>query len=398
MPDCPVIDPKARDSRYPFGGLSGCGVAFKTAHVLRSRHFADNEELRSSLNRMLDLVAIATIADVVPLTNENRTLVKYGLAELNMRRRPAAAELAAAIGLKDKITAYNVAFGIAPHINAAGRMEAAAPVAELFTSKDAGRRAEIITGLIHHNTERRALQEQAFQECMELADTLLADNPFLLLKPRDIHEGVAGIVAGKLKGVYNRPCAVLSRVADNSGETPQLKGSARSIEGVDIIGMLKLHTAMFDKLGGHAMAAGFTLPAAGEQALRDALNADMRELIAATPDLLERKLNIEARISAAEATSELAKTLDAFEPTGSENPRPHIAVTEATVSGARRIGSDGKHLSFTADGLKCIIFGATDEEFERVTGGARLSFAGRLEINRWNGTETAQLIVESVLK
>ncbi|MDR2611214.1 MAG: single-stranded-DNA-specific exonuclease RecJ [Clostridiales Family XIII bacterium] len=401
LPDCPLIDPKAPGSAYPFKGLSGCGVAFKTAQALRLRYFPADEDLRAELNAMLDLVAVATIADVVPLIDENRTLVKYGLAELNARRRAAFSELSAAIKLKGEITSYSVAFGIAPHINAAGRMEDAEPVVKLFVSEDAEERAGIISGLVRNNVERRAVQDKAFEDCVKIVDGRDKGELFLLIRPERVHEGIAGIVAGKLKDAYHRPCAVLSEEhKEHKGDgsfCAMLKGSARSIAGVDIIGMLRSHAELFVKLGGHAMAAGFTLPEANEQTLRDALNADMDELVSGNPALLRPSVRIDAEISASEATIELAAAIDAFEPTGEGNPRPRIGVKDAQVADVRRIGEDGAHISFTADGLKCVFFRVPDEAGARISDGARLSLAGRLNLNTWNGVTTAQLIVDSVV-
>jgi single-stranded-DNA-specific exonuclease len=402
LPDCPLIDPKAPGSEYPFAGLSGCGVAFKTAQALRLRYFEGDNDLRAKLNSMLDLVAIATIADVVPLTDENRTLVKYGLAEINARRRPALAELTAAMRLRKKITTYNVSFGIAPHINAAGRMAAAEPVVSLFTLDDAAERAKIIAELLRYNTERRAMQDAAVEECSEIASVMLGeasgDNLFLLVQPHEIHEGIAGIVAGKLKGRFYRPTVVLSREASMGEESGVfLKGSGRSVEGVDIISMLRSHEQLFTKLGGHAMAAGFTMLAENEAELRAALNADMAELLKRDSTLLEPKVRIDAEISVAEVTVELAEALDAFEPTGAGNPKPAVIIRNARISNARRIGGDGSHLSFTADGLRCVRFSATESDFAKIIDGAELSLTGRLENDEWNGKKTVKLFVESVL-
>jgi single-stranded-DNA-specific exonuclease len=402
LPDCPLIDPKAPESKYPFPGLSGCGVAFKTAQALRLRYFDGDDDLRAKLNSMLDLVAIATVADVVPLTDENRTLVKYGLAEINAGRRPALAELTSAMGLRKKITAYNIAFGIAPHINAAGRMADAEPVVKLFTCADATERAKIIAELVRHNAERRATQENAVQECEKIVDSLMDktsdENLFLLVRPHKIHEGIAGIVAGKLKNRYNRPTAVLSREASISDdEGVFLKGSARSVEGVDIISMLRSHEHLFTKLGGHAMAAGFTLPEEREDELRAALNADMSELLKCDSTLLEPKARVDAEIKEPEATIEFTEALDAFEPTGSGNPKPAVIIKNALISNVRRIGGDSKHLSFTADGLRCMRFNAAESDFANIIEGAEVSLTGRLEVDEWNGTKTVKLFVDSVV-
>jgi single-stranded-DNA-specific exonuclease len=160
--------------------------------------------------------------------------------------------------------------------------------------------------------------------------------------------------------------------------------------------MLRSHEQLFTKLGGHAMAAGFTLPEEREDELRAALNADMSELLKRDSTLLEPKARIDAEIKAPEATIEFTEALDAFEPTGSGNPKPAVIIKNALISNVRRIGGDGKHLSFTADGLRCVRFNAAENDFVNIIEGAKLSLTGRLETDEWNGTKTVKLFVDSV--
>ncbi|MDR0357378.1 MAG: DHH family phosphoesterase, partial [Clostridiales Family XIII bacterium] len=367
----------------------------------KQRYYAGDAAVAAALRESLDLTAIATVADVIPLTDENRTLVKYGLAALNKGRRPVLRRLASAIGLKTgEIVAHNIAFGIAPHINAAGRMADASPAAELFLAEDEAKADEIIEELIQYNAERRELQERLTEQCAELAKERYAEDRILLLRPSGSHEGVSGIVAGRVKDKYGLPAIVLSETSSEEGGSGSnsraqklLKGSARSVPGADIIAMLRRHAHMFLKLGGHAMAAGFTMIEDNEDLLRELLNEDMAELLDAFPDLLDGKARIDAEVSAQELTLELAERLRMFEPTGMGNPRPLLRLSNVPVKNVKRMGAGGRHMRFTADGVPCVLFGAAEEYAEIIAEGEELSLTGVLDVNSWNGRESAQFIV-----
>ncbi|MDR2487457.1 MAG: single-stranded-DNA-specific exonuclease RecJ, partial [Clostridiales Family XIII bacterium] len=411
MPECPFIDPKRADSRYPYTGICGCGVAFKLVQALVRRACAGGEvdavRGRTLQNSLLDLVAIATVADVVPLTDENRTFVKYGLAQINDGKRPALRKLCEAIGAKPgTLRSYNIAFGIAPHLNAAGRMGDAGTAIELFLTDDEARMDEIIAELVSRNVERRRVQDEAFAACATLAEGRFAGDSFLLVRPPEVHEGVAGIVAGKLKDAYGLPAAVLSETRTEDGKTA-LKGSARSVEGFDLISALRRHAALFWKLGGHAMAAGFTLPEAGEDALRAALNDEVRTAAEVDPGILQSGLRPDMRVLPEEATLDTALMLERFEPCGTENRTPILALDGVLVREVRRMGADGKHLRFSAtlakasdpldsrdqSGVSCVMFAKGNKAADLPQGSHPITLIGTLEVNRWHGRESAQFIV-----
>jgi single-stranded-DNA-specific exonuclease len=414
LPDCAVINPKREDSAYPWRELSGCGVAFKLAQAIKRRYYAGDAAVAAALNASLDLTAVATIADVMPLSDENRTLVKYGLASLNRGERPALQKLASAIGLTPgKITAHNIAFGIAPHINAAGRMACATAAAELFLTEDAHEMDVITDELVRYNGARRALQDRLVDRCAEMTDRQYGNDKFLLLRPPDIHEGIAGVVAGRIKDRYGLPTAVLSesvREDEDDGLEPVasaghtgvcasriLKGSVRSIPGVDVIAMLKRHGELFLKLGGHAMAAGFTLAAENEERLRTLLNGEMETLIAGSPALLKRDVAVDAEAEPDELSLELAVRIRAFEPTGQGNPKPRFRLACGRIDNVKRMGEQGQHLRFTADGVPCVLFGTAEKYADAIAKDRPLSLVGVLDVNDWNGREQAQFIVREVL-
>lgn len=396
MPESPAIVPKAPGSAYPFTGLCGCGVAFKLAQALRGRYYPDDAGLRAALNSYLDLVAIATIADVTPLTDENRTLVKYGLRALNAGTRWQLGELAGGIGLKaGKIKSYNVAFGIAPYLNAAGRMGDAAPVVTLLKTEDRAEAQAIIAELIERNARRRGEQEDAVAACMEIIDAEYPGDDFLLVRPPRVHEGVAGIVAGRIKEKYGRPVVVLSE--SREGEEFMLKGSARSVPGVDIIALIRRHAELFTRFGGHAMAAGFTMPPGNEEALREAVGADIAGLVREHPGLFSPEADFDADVLPEEASIDLARMLEKFEPTGSGNHKPVLRVSAQTPDKVRRMGADGQHMRFTAGGLECVIFARGAEPAGLPGGGGPYDLYGSLEVNSWNDRESAQFLVKEAI-
>jgi single-stranded-DNA-specific exonuclease len=407
---CPAIDPKREGSRYPFDGLSGCGVAFKLAQAIKNRYYPNDPAIRSAVTDSLDLVAVATIADVMPLRGENRTLVKYGLKALNEGKRWQLRALAEGIGLAaDSVLAYNIAFGIAPHLNAAGRMGDPSIAVELFKTDDQARARAIVDELASRNAERRREQDEAVKACEHIIESNHADDCFLLVKPPYVHEGVSGIVAGRIKEKYGRPAAVLAEVGSaDSGEAGggadnseagggALKGSARSVAGVDIISILRAHGELFTKLGGHAMAAGFTLPAGNEDILREALCADVKVLAGENPELLSPLPSADADILPGEANLELAAALEKFEPTGTGNHKPTLCLRGQLPERVRRMGTDGRHIKFIVNHLECVLFAKGDKPAEFPEGQARLDLYGSLEVNRWNGRESVQFIVRSVV-
>jgi single-stranded-DNA-specific exonuclease len=413
LPDCPVINPKREDSAYPFQGLCGAGVAFKLAQAVKDRYYEGDKEVKKYMNSLLDLVAVATVADVMPLTDENRTLVKYGLGMLRAARRPAFAGLCKKISIDPAtMTAHNIAFGIAPHLNAAGRLATADAACELFLTEDEQRMNTIIDSLAEMNAERKRVQDAAVEECKRICEEkyIMEGKPlnFMLVRPREINEGVSGIVAGKLRETYSRPAAVLAKESTprhceersdeaiqsitNNEDRHELKGSARSTKNVDLITLLRTHANLFTKLGGHAMAAGFTLPEENEDKLRQALCEDLGRMEKENPEIFKDAPTPEAEITAEEASIELAAELAQFEPTGAGNPKPLLELTPKTIANPKRMGAEGKHLSFTADGIRSVWFNAPTDA-EELLAIKDVKLLGTLETNTWNNNTTVQFKV-----
>ena len=403
LPDCIVINPKikAEGGGYPFDMLSGTGVAFKLCAAVLDRVYASaesSEQLRKCLHSLVDLVCVATIADVMPLTDENRTFVKYGLMMLRKGTRQAFKELFSVSGISfEQANVRDIAFGISPRINALGRLGDATDGVELLLTNDEKSVRELALHMNALNDKRRAIQDECLVKCLKLyEEDLDADGKprhlFLLLRPFGCYEGVAGIVAGKMQEDTGLPCAVLSESHDNK---ELLKGSARSGAGLNIIGLLKEYNEMFERYGGHAAAAGFTILEKNENLLREKLSEGVEKRLVSEPDLLKEKAEAEAEISPGDVTPELAYALAELAPFGNGNPKPLILLRAPaeSISGIRFLGQDGKHIKFSANGINCIYFNGADTVFPDK---GTVSIFGFPEINVWNGRSDIQFAVERI--
>ena len=292
MADCLLINPKKPKSAYPFRDLSGCGTAFKVAQVIQKKAGLP----KSVLTEVLDLVAIGTIGDIMPLVDENRTMVKFGLKMINTGRRPGLRKLIEGAGLKvGNINSENVGFVIVPHLNASGRIEDASQAVRLLTAEEGDSCiSEIVEDLLYKNQERKRLQAEAYKSCTAGLDRSRLED-FLLIESRDAHEGIAGIACGRIKDAYYRPAAILTPTG-SSGE--MLKGTGRSIEGVNLYELLKRHEELFEKFGGHAGACGFTMKKENLNILRRGILSDMAEIAAENPEIFVRKYPVDMELTA----------------------------------------------------------------------------------------------------
>ncbi len=384
---CLLINPKQEDCTYPEKGLSGCGVAFKLAQALQRTM---SESLtRKDLNQTLDLVAIATVGDIVPLTGENRTLVKYGLRVINNRKRPGLSALIRGAGLKEgEIKSHQLAYVIVPHLNAGGRMFSAEAGVRVLTSAGERECIEACEKLLENNRERKQIQEIAFVEAVTEIERNNTDEKFIVLDLPDAHEGITGIVAGKLKDKYNRPVIIVTPTGDN-----KLKGTGRSIEGLNLYDMLSANGHLFDKFGGHAGACGFTMDSTNLKALREELLASAESRFHESPSLFHPSLSIDGVLYAGELTKELICRLEKLEPFGHKNPKPLFALCRMILSAPCYMGDRQQHVRFSAGGIPCVFFNGADCFRELYQSGSPVDLAGYPELNRWNGSEKIQFTV-----
>lgn len=390
--DCLLINTKQRECPYPFKGMAGCGVAFKLAQAIQKKAGLP----KPVLNRSLDLVAIGTIADIVPLLDENRTLVKFGMNIINSGARPGLKALIEGISLKPgSIRSDQVAFGIAPHLNAAGRMGDAKVAVELLLAKDPAFIQKKVAELIHFNQERKSIQEKAFERCIEIIDEKYAGRNFLLVHAEGIHEGIAGIVAGKLKDRYERPAILVTP----SGE--ELKGTGRSIPGVDLYKTLKAHEELFIRFGGHEGACGFLMRREAFEQLSDALESDMKRMLSENSDLLQQTISPDLHLDGSDVTLKFSQDLEQLAPFGSQNPKPLFLLKQVNITRQYPMGSSGTHIRFQAvcqgsASVECVLFNKAKEYEDLLYGREPVNLIGTVDFQEWRGNKKVQFTVEVI--
>ena len=386
-----LINPARKDSEYPFSYLAGCGVAFKLAQAITDAAGLPKRNRTATL----DLVALGTIGDIVPLVSENRMLVKYGLRAINTSNREALKILIEKVGLKPgEITCENVSFILVPHINAAGRMKSAALALKLFLAKDRAKMEEYADELIRCNAERKQLQNEVYEQARMQVEQKYRNDSFLLIDLADAHEGVTGIAAGKLKEKYCVPSVI---VTDNGDGL--LKGTGRSPEGIDLYQLLKNEEDWFQTFGGHAAACGFTMQKEGLEEVREDLNRRASELREESPELFENEPEADISLEPDEVTTDFASQLQLLEPCGRDNERPMISVT-GVPSRVTQIGAEGKFLRFALDNCTCLVFRDMEKikemAYEAQSSGRKIEAIGIMSNHEWNGNISVQLVVEAV--
>ena len=348
------------------------------------------------MNRGLDMVALGTIADVVPLLDENRTLVKHGMNIISSGYRTGLASLIKGISFNLKeLRADNIAFGVAPHINAAGRMGDAKVAAQLMLETKAADIDTQVSRLIAFNKERKHIQEKAFEKCVSAIEEKHIHEPILILLDDGIHEGIAGIVAGKLKEKYQRPVIIVTPSGEN------LKGTGRSIPGVHLYELLQQYEHLFKRFGGHAGACGFSIEPANFDSLCNALKEEMKRRLEMDPGLLEVPVDAEMILEGAEVTLDLAKDLELLAPFGSHNPKPLFGLAQVEIKKVVPMGN-GTHARFTAvceDGtyVDCVMFGKVLDYEEELYGGMPVDLIGTVDWKEWRGSEQVQFTVETII-
>ena len=387
--DCLVINPMQPGCPYPFKHLAGVGVAFKLAQALA----AETGLPKSVVNRTLDLVGIGTIGDIVPLVDENRTLAKYGIRAINVSQRLGLVKLMEGVSLdKGAVSSENISYIIVPHLNASGRMENAGIAAGLMMGNDQEKVSQGVNKLIACNTERKKIQSDTFEICKSLVEERYKDDYFLVLDLEDAHEGITGIVAGKIKETYNNPAVIVTPTGEDC-----LKGTGRSIEGVNIYDLLKENDFLFERFGGHAAACGFTMKRQNLSTLRENLNRSMERLLKENPALFNQRRKADMILSAADVNLELIEEMKLLEPFGCDNPQPLVQVS-LVPEALRRMGTNGQYTKFNGrldDGreLQCVIFKDASEYDEILQRNQKISIIGTLGCQSWNGRQYMQITV-----
>jgi len=326
LPDAyAIIDPKLPACNYPFSEICGAEVAWLFLALLK-RELA----LTIDMRQFLDIVAIAIIADIMPLIDINRTLVKEGLKLLTSNQRPAAIIIRDFLN-KSVINSEDIAFMIAPRINSAGRLEDASISLKFFTAKTTQEAYEYFEILSKLNDLRKETEAQTTQEALNAVD---ATDPIIVVAAPNWHEGVVGITASRLVDRYERPAIVLSI------DDTEAKGSARSIGNVNIYKLIKQNSDLLGKFGGHMMAAGVGLQTKDIPAFREAINKSAAKI--PKKDFLPKD-ELTGILDTQEIDEELLSILERFEPYGEANSRPLFLLQDAEVVSIKLMGSDKSH-------------------------------------------------------
>ena len=384
-----IVNPNRQDEDGSLAHLCAAGVVFLLL-VEANRRLKQTGQQTPDLMALLDLVALATVADVAPLIGLNRAFVRQGLKIMARRDRPGLRALADVSRMDQAPTAYSLGFLLGPRVNAGGRIGQADLGARLLATDNEVEAARIAAQLDQLNTDRRTITEVVREEAMAQAESRGLDAPLVWAAADGWHPGVVGIVAARLKEAANRPSVVIGFDGDDG------KGSARSVPGVDLGAAIQRLAAegMIVKGGGHKMAAGLSLTRAQLQPAMDRLS-----------DLLARQgagaggpqdLRIDGLLATSAATVALVEEIENAGPFGAAAPAPRFAFANAAVS-ARRIGDS--HLKLTISdgagpGLDAIAFGAFDGPLGPAlenSGHRRFHLAGKLELNHWNGRTRVQL-------
>jgi single-stranded-DNA-specific exonuclease len=333
-----IVNPSRHDCSYPNPNLCGAGVTLKLAHAILAGLGWPQAKLYRVIESFLKLVAIATVADIVPLTGENRIIVKHGLKGLGDVRNPGLRALLDAAGFRDSIpNATEVGFRIAPAINASGRMDDAAQAVRMFLTADPDEAARIAQELFALNQQRqtaeRAIVHEIFERCV--AAPVSDSDAALIFWGEGWHRGVVGIVASRVMQRYHRPAIVMGV------ENGVAQGSGRSIEAFHLLDALESMRDLFTKFGGHAHAAGLTLPAPSLEAFRHRLQAYAAERL--TPEDMRPVVAVDAVLDLREVNEDLWSALEQIAPFGMDNPRPLFAVRSAQLAGPPQLWKE-KHL------------------------------------------------------
>jgi single-stranded-DNA-specific exonuclease len=388
-----VVDPKRQEGEHPFSELAGVGVAFKLAQALLRSHRqtpVTSQEVRLEEEDLLDLVAIGTVADMVPLQGENRTLVRKGLTRINRMERPGVEALCRQSRLKSgQVDATTIGYALGPRLNAAGRMEHAKTAYQLLETRYRAEAERLATALDQLNHKRRKLTLETQEEARRLALATADGAPILFAAAPHFHPGIVGLVASRLVDEFYRPAVVIE-----IGDTVS-RGSARSIPEFHITQALDQCKGLLIRHGGHAAAGGFTV--ANENL--DKLAAELRRLVTeqlAGVELIST-LNVDVETELSQMSQELQQELTQLEPCGYANPQPLFLSRNVRVRSQRTVGTDGKHLKLAlSDGQ--ITWDAI--AFRQGEWGGKLpdyvDIVYHLETNDWRDRRWLQLNVQDI--
>ncbi len=383
-----VIDNKRKDSKYPFRELAGVGVAFKVSQALSQKLNLKEE----TYLKYLDIVCVGTISDIVPLVDENRVITKLGMLLVKQTKNLGLRSILNSSGYR-QINSMAISFGVAPRINACGRLGDAEEALKLLLSTDIYEVNELTNKLNEHNRQRQEIEKSISKEAIEkIENEKLNENRTIVVGGKNWHHGVIGIVSSKITEKYFKPSILLSLE-----ENGIAKGSGRSIPGFDLHEALMKCEDLLDKFGGHSMAVGLTLK-----------QENLSEFYKRFEDFAKESkieeivpiINVDAKIELSDINKKVIEDLKQLEPFGEANKMPIFALKNVKIDSIRSL-SDGKHLKLTLREKNQVIsaigfnIGNLVNEYKI---GDRIDIAGTLEINTYNGMESLQINIKDVKK
>jgi len=385
-----VLDPKREDCNYPYKELSGCGIGYKLLQALHKTY----PNTMDTPEAYIDLVAISIAADIVPITDENRTLAYFGLKKINENPLPGIKALIELSGLKKEIDISSIVFGLAPRINAAGRVAHASAAVDLLMSKSYNDAYNFAGALNINNNQRREFDLSITQEAIAMIedDVVLRDAKTTVLYKKDWHKGVIGIVASRCIEKYYRPTVILTESND------KITGSARSVRGFDLYKAIESCSDLLEKFGGHKYAAGLTL----EHDKLDAFRQRFEQVVSnnITEEQLTPAITIDVGLDFDAITSKFFNVLRQMSPFGPENPNPTFVSSHVYVKNGLNLIKD-KHLKFTAaqkdnKSIFTAIGFDMPMHYEEILKGGTFSMVYSIELNEFNGERSIQLRIKDI--
>ena len=381
-----VIDAKRKDNKYPFNQLAGVGVVFKLIQAISTELKLEEKEYL----KYLDLVCIGTISDIVPLVDENRVIAKLGLKLIEKTKNIGLKTLLNIADLK-KIDSNAISFGVAPRINACGRMGFQEEALQLFLTEDSEKATTIAKRLVQFNQERQAKEKQIFEEVIEKIEKDDKDKKCIVLAEENWHHGVIGIVASKITEIYYKPSILICLEGDKG------KGSGRSVPGFDLYTALTKCSDYIEKFGGHSMAIGITIKKENFEKLKETIEKYAQE--SNISDIMPI-INIDKEINLKNINIEEVKSLELLEPFGEANKMPLFLLRNLKIDSIRAL-SGGKHLKLTLKQDNNIVdaigFNMGDLSKEYLLGD-KVDVVGTIEINSFGNKENIQINLKDIRK